>query len=111
MTKITVKFKVEIYVLLIFIFRLCCVQRAVSSQVIIAKTISKPPKLKSVTEKIALQINCKLGGALWTVNLPLVCKKILSFIYFYLYIVHYFYIIFLHYHYIIITLYTFFFLF
>ncbi|KMQ96034.1 piwi-like protein 1-like protein, partial [Lasius niger] len=51
--------------------KLCCVQRAIPSQVIIAKTISKPPKLKSVTEKIALQINCKLGGALWTVNLPL----------------------------------------
>ncbi|GAB1865325.1 Piwi-like protein 1 [Camponotus japonicus] len=51
--------------------KLCCVQRAVSSQVIISKTIAKPPKLKSVTEKIALQINCKLGGALWTVNMPL----------------------------------------
>ncbi|XP_072747042.1 piwi-like protein Ago3 isoform X2 [Anoplolepis gracilipes] len=51
--------------------KLCCVQRAVPSQVIISKTISKPPKLKSVTEKIALQINCKLGGALWTVNMPL----------------------------------------
>jgi len=47
------------------------VQKAIPSQVIIAKTISKPPKLRSVTEKIALQINCKLGGALWTVNLPL----------------------------------------
>ncbi|EZA53661.1 hypothetical protein DMN91_008315 [Ooceraea biroi] len=51
--------------------KLCCVQKAMPSQVIIAKTISKPQKLKSVTEKIALQINCKLGGALWTVNLPL----------------------------------------
>ncbi|XP_029662473.1 piwi-like protein Ago3 [Formica exsecta] len=51
--------------------KLCCVQRAIPSQVIIGKTISKPPKLKSVTEKIALQINCKLGGALWTVNMPL----------------------------------------
>ncbi|KAL0126989.1 hypothetical protein PUN28_005374 [Cardiocondyla obscurior] len=51
--------------------KLCCVQSAVASQVIIAKTISKPPKLKSVTEKIALQINCKLGGALWTLTMPL----------------------------------------
>lgn len=51
--------------------KLCCVQQAIPSQVIIAKTISKPPKLKSVTEKIALQINCKLGGALWTLNLPM----------------------------------------
>ncbi|XP_012234676.1 piwi-like protein Ago3 [Linepithema humile] len=51
--------------------KLCCVQKAIPSQVIISKTIAKAPKLKSVTEKIALQINCKLGGALWTVNIPL----------------------------------------
>jgi len=51
--------------------KLYYVQKAIPSQVIIAKTISKPPKLKSVTEKIALQINCKLGGALWTVTMPL----------------------------------------
>ncbi|XP_018396706.1 PREDICTED: piwi-like protein 1 [Cyphomyrmex costatus] len=51
--------------------KLCCVQKAVPSQVIISKTISRPPKLRSITEKIALQINCKLGGALWTVTMPL----------------------------------------
>ncbi|KAG5326523.1 AGO3 protein, partial [Acromyrmex heyeri] len=51
--------------------KLCCVQKAIPSQVIISKTISKPTKLRSVTEKIALQINCKLGGALWTLTLPL----------------------------------------
>ncbi|XP_018059690.1 PREDICTED: protein argonaute-3 [Atta colombica] len=51
--------------------KLCCVQKAIPSQVIISKTISKSHKLKSITEKIALQINCKLGGALWTLALPL----------------------------------------
>ncbi|XP_014469139.1 PREDICTED: piwi-like protein 1 isoform X2 [Dinoponera quadriceps] len=51
--------------------RLCCVENPIASQVIISKTISNPIKLKSVTEKIALQINCKLGGALWTVALPM----------------------------------------
>ncbi|KAG5322548.1 AGO3 protein, partial [Pseudoatta argentina] len=51
--------------------KLCCVQKAIPSQVIISKTISKPTKLRSITEKIALQINCKLGGALWTLTLPL----------------------------------------
>lgn len=51
--------------------KLCCVQKAIPSQVIIGKTISKANKLKSVTEKIALQMNCKLGGALWTVAMPL----------------------------------------
>lgn len=64
------------FLLFCCIYRLCCVQKAIPSQVIISKTISKPPKLKSVTEKIALQINCKLGGALWTVTMPLVNGKL-----------------------------------
>lgn len=41
-------------------------------QVIIAKTIARPDKLRSVTQKIALQINCKLGGELWGLDIPMV---------------------------------------
>ena len=41
-------------------------------QVINARTISQPQKLRSVTQKIALQINCKLGGELWALEIPLV---------------------------------------
>jgi len=51
--------------------KLCCVECPVPSQVIIAKTID-PKKLRSVTQKIALQINVKLGGELWSVNIPTV---------------------------------------
>ena len=43
-----------------------------SVQVINARTISQPNKLRSVTQKIALQINCKLGGELWALDIPLV---------------------------------------
>ncbi|KAG1661158.1 Piwi-like protein Ago3 [Nymphon striatum] len=50
--------------------KLCCVEHPVSSQVIIAKTISQAKNLTSVTQKIALQINCKLGGELWGVRIP-----------------------------------------
>ncbi|XP_058807299.1 piwi-like protein Ago3 [Phymastichus coffea] len=50
--------------------RICCIDFPVPSQVIISKTISRPDKIKSVTEKIALQINCKLGGALWALQNP-----------------------------------------
>ncbi|XP_034947193.1 piwi-like protein Ago3 [Chelonus insularis] len=50
--------------------KLCCVESPIKSQVIQTKTISKDNKLKSVTEKIALQMNCKLGGALWALNIP-----------------------------------------
>ena len=38
---------------------------------IVTKTISNPKKLTSVVQKIALQINCKLGGELWGCNNPL----------------------------------------
>ncbi|XP_032678722.1 piwi-like protein Ago3 isoform X2 [Odontomachus brunneus] len=53
--------------------RLCCVEKPIASQVILTRTLVNPSKLKNVTEKIALQINCKLGGALWTVTMPLMC--------------------------------------
>ena len=43
-----------------------------SVQVINARTISQQNKLRSVTQKIALQINCKLGGELWALEIPLV---------------------------------------
>ena len=45
-------------------------QAAVPSQMINFRTISNATKLKSVTQKIALQINCKMGGELWAVNIP-----------------------------------------
>ncbi|XP_071483412.1 piwi-like protein 1 [Diadema antillarum] len=51
--------------------KLCCVDSPVPSQVINARTISQMQKLRSVTQKIALQINCKLGGELWALEIPL----------------------------------------
>uniref|UniRef100_A0A674BXH9 Piwi-like protein 2 n=1 Tax=Salmo trutta TaxID=8032 RepID=A0A674BXH9_SALTR len=51
--------------------KLCCVQSPVPSQAINVRTISQPQKLRSVAQKILLQMNCKLGGELWTVNVPL----------------------------------------
>ncbi|CAG5115063.1 unnamed protein product [Candidula unifasciata] len=51
--------------------KVCCVESPVPSQVIISKTISKPDKMRSIVQKIALQINCKLGGELWSVKIPL----------------------------------------
>jgi len=54
--------------------KLCCVDMPVPSQVIISRTLPDDPKIgkfRSVTMKIALQINCKLGGELWAVDIPL----------------------------------------
>jgi aubergine-like protein len=51
--------------------KLCCVEKPVPSQVINGRTITQPQKLKAITQKIALQINCKLGGELWALEIPL----------------------------------------
>ncbi|XP_068616993.1 piwi-like protein 2 [Brachionichthys hirsutus] len=51
--------------------KLCCVKSPIPSQVINARTISQTQKLMGIAQKILLQINCKLGGELWTVSVPL----------------------------------------
>ncbi|XP_015196795.2 piwi-like protein 2 [Lepisosteus oculatus] len=51
--------------------KVCCVQTPVPSQAINIRTISQPQKLRSIAQKILLQINCKLGGELWSVSIPL----------------------------------------
>uniref|UniRef100_A0A8B9FUK3 Piwi-like protein 2 n=1 Tax=Amazona collaria TaxID=241587 RepID=A0A8B9FUK3_9PSIT len=52
--------------------KLCCVQCPVPSQVINAQNIrGQPGKLRSVVQKVLLQMNCKLGGELWGVDIPL----------------------------------------
>ncbi|XP_015367176.1 PREDICTED: protein argonaute-3-like [Diuraphis noxia] len=51
--------------------RICCSEIGIPSQVIISRTLAKPERLQSITQKIALQINCKLGGACWAVDIPL----------------------------------------
>ncbi|XP_051173756.1 piwi-like protein Siwi isoform X2 [Leptopilina boulardi] len=49
----------------------CCVDRPCLSQVVLTKTIFSKgrPNLTAAT-KIAIQMNCKLGGAGWTVEVP-----------------------------------------
>ncbi|XP_026723266.1 piwi-like protein 2 [Athene cunicularia] len=52
--------------------KLCCVQIPVPSQVInVQSLMGQPGKMKSVVQKVLLQINCKLGGELWGVDIPL----------------------------------------
>ncbi|OQV19385.1 Protein argonaute-3 [Hypsibius exemplaris] len=43
----------------------CYVNHGVASQVINLKTLSKPDRMRAIVQKIALQMNCKLGGHLW----------------------------------------------
>ncbi|KAJ7320095.1 hypothetical protein JRQ81_019606 [Phrynocephalus forsythii] len=46
-------------------------ERPVPSQCVLARTLSKQGMMMSVATKIALQVSCKLGGALWAVEIPL----------------------------------------
>jgi aubergine-like protein len=48
----------------------CCVDMAVPTQVIIHKNIMGED-INSVANSVAIQINCKLGGVPWIVNIPL----------------------------------------
>ncbi|NXN29756.1 PIWL2 protein, partial [Nycticryphes semicollaris] len=52
--------------------KLCCVQSPVPSQVINAQTlVGQAGKMRSVVQKVLLQMNCKMGGELWGVDIPL----------------------------------------
>ncbi|NXP75102.1 PIWL2 protein, partial [Ramphastos sulfuratus] len=58
--------------LYVAIKKLCCLQSPVPSQVINAQSLgSQFNKLRAVVHKVLLQINCKLGGELWGVDIPL----------------------------------------
>lgn len=51
--------------------KLLCAEKPCPSQMIIARTL-QGNKLNSVIQKVALQINAKLGGELWRLSIPLV---------------------------------------
>ncbi|XP_053601023.1 piwi-like protein Siwi isoform X2 [Plodia interpunctella] len=48
----------------------CTVDRAVPTQVVCGRNLSSKSAM-SIATKVAIQINCKLGGAPWTVAIPL----------------------------------------
>lgn len=52
--------------------KVCCAELPIPSQVINARTLSNETRNRAIVQKIALQINCKLGGALWSVRIPFV---------------------------------------
>uniref|UniRef100_A0A3P8QWH1 ribonuclease H n=2 Tax=Astatotilapia calliptera TaxID=8154 RepID=A0A3P8QWH1_ASTCA len=48
-----------------------CVDRPTPSQCVVARTLSRPQALMTIATKIALQMACKMGGELWSVEIPL----------------------------------------
>lgn len=47
-----------------------CVDSPVPSQCVVARTLSRPQALMTVATKLALQMACKMGGELWSVEIP-----------------------------------------
>jgi aubergine-like protein len=52
--------------------RICCLDTSMPSQVVTSNNLNLNNmfKTKSVITKIAIQMNCKLGGEIWGVNIP-----------------------------------------
>ncbi|KAJ1526745.1 hypothetical protein ONE63_008324 [Megalurothrips usitatus] len=57
----------------------CCVDRAVPTQVILTKNLNDAKKSMSIATKVAVQINCKVGGAPWGVEIPLPGLMVVGF--------------------------------
>lgn len=51
--------------------KVCCLESPVPSQVIVSRTLSKKQMLMSVATKIGIQLNVKLGGEVWALEIPL----------------------------------------
>lgn len=56
----------------------CCVDRAVPTQVIVAKSLTAKGVM-SIATKVAIQLCCKIGGAPWTVEIPLSGLMVVGF--------------------------------
>jgi len=49
-----------------------CVLVAVPSQCVLSRTLNKKQMLMSVATKIAIQLNCKMGGEVWSLDIPVI---------------------------------------
>ena len=49
------------------------------SQCVVTRTISKPQMLMSVATKIAVQMNAKMGGEVWALDIPLKKLMVIGF--------------------------------
>ena len=49
----------------------CCLEKPIPSQCITSTVLGKPKGLMSVATKVAVQMNCKIGGEPWAVKIPM----------------------------------------
>ena len=59
--------------------QLLCLRKPMPSQVVTAKLIMTNKNTLGVATKIALQINCKLGGVPWEVKIPMAGTMIVGY--------------------------------
>lgn len=48
----------------------CCLENPIPSQVILTKNLLDARKSMGVLTKVAIQMNCKLGGEIWSIKIP-----------------------------------------
>lgn len=56
----------------------CCVDRPVPTQVLLSKSLQNK-SLMSIATKVAIQLNCKIGGIPWSINIPLSGLMVVGF--------------------------------
>ncbi|XP_030029276.2 piwi-like protein Siwi [Manduca sexta] len=56
----------------------CTIDRAVPTQVVCARNMTSKSAM-SIATKVAIQINCKLGGCPWTVDIPLPSLMVIGY--------------------------------
>lgn len=56
----------------------CCVDRPVPTQVVLAKSL-QGKAMMSIATKVAIQMNCKIGGIPWSVSIPLQGLMVVGF--------------------------------
>lgn len=57
----------------------CCLERPIPSQCVTATVLNKPKGLMSVATKVAVQMNCKLGGEPWAVEIPMQDSMVIGY--------------------------------
>lgn len=56
-----------------------CCEVGIPTQVVMSRTISNQKNLRSVATKVAIQLNCKLGGEAWCLEVPLSNTMIIGY--------------------------------
>ncbi|CAN8026453.1 hypothetical protein HPB47_015530 [Ixodes persulcatus] len=56
-----------------------CVDLGLQTQVLLSRTIGNRKNVRSVATKVAIQLNCKLGGQAWCLEIPLASTMVIGY--------------------------------